>query len=158
MTLAKLGTLWNMCESIEVLVVQSCPTLCNPMESSHQASPSMEFSRPRILVWVAIPFSRGSSQPRDQTWISCIEGRFSTIWATREALGICVHKNKTKWETDFFTSGLYLVNTCTGHGGLACCDSWGREESDTTERLNWTELKENLLYSTRSSTQCSVVT
>ena len=27
-----------------------------------------------------------------------------------------------------------------GHGGLACCDSWGRKESDTTERLNWTEL------------------
>ena len=28
-----------------------------------------------------------------------------------------------------------------GQGGLACCDSWGRKESDTTERLNWTELK-----------------
>ena len=27
-----------------------------------------------------------------------------------------------------------------GQGGLACCDSWGRKESDTTERLNWTEL------------------
>ena len=29
---------------------------------------------------------------------------------------------------------------CDGQGGLACCDSWGRKESDTTERLNWTEL------------------
>ena len=40
----------------------------------------------RILEWVAIPFSRGSSQPRDQTQVSCISGRFFTSWATREAL------------------------------------------------------------------------
>ena len=39
----------------------------------------------RILQWVAIPFSWGSSQPRDQTPVSCIAGRFFTIWATREA-------------------------------------------------------------------------
>ena len=39
----------------------------------------------RILQWVAIPFFRVSSRPRDQTWVSCIAGRFCTIWATREA-------------------------------------------------------------------------
>ena len=39
----------------------------------------------RILEWVAFPFSRGSSQHRDQTQVSCIAGRFFTIWATREA-------------------------------------------------------------------------
>ena len=38
----------------------------------------------RILEWVAIPFSRGSSQPRDRTQVSCIAGRFFTSWATRE--------------------------------------------------------------------------
>ena len=38
-----------------------------------------------ILEWVAISFSRGSSQARDQTWVSCIVGRFFTIWATRKA-------------------------------------------------------------------------
>ena len=37
----------------------------------------------RILEWVAISFSRESSQPRDQTWVSCIEGRCFTFWATR---------------------------------------------------------------------------
>ena len=42
----------------------------------------------RILEWVAIPFSRGSSLPRDWTWVSCITGRSSTIWATREAWSI----------------------------------------------------------------------
>ena len=45
---------------------------------SHQLSP-------RILEWVAIPFSRGSSQPRNQTQVSCIAGRFFIIWVTREA-------------------------------------------------------------------------
>ena len=39
----------------------------------------------RILQWVAFPFSRGSSQPRDRTHVSCIAGRFFTSWATREA-------------------------------------------------------------------------
>ena len=39
----------------------------------------------RILEWVAIPFSRVSSWPRDWTWVSCIAGRLFTIWATREA-------------------------------------------------------------------------
>ena len=39
----------------------------------------------RILEWVAFPFSRGSSQPRDQIQVSCIAGRFFTSWATREA-------------------------------------------------------------------------
>ena len=39
----------------------------------------------RILEWVAFLFSRGSSQPRDQTQVSRIAGRFFTIWATREA-------------------------------------------------------------------------
>ena len=39
----------------------------------------------RILEWVAFPFSSGSSQPRDQTQVSHIEGRFFTSWATREA-------------------------------------------------------------------------
>ena len=39
-----------------------------------------------LLEWVAIPFSKGSSQPRDQTQVFCIASRFFTIWATREAL------------------------------------------------------------------------
>ena len=38
----------------------------------------------RILEWVAIPFFRGSSWPRDRTWVSCTAGRFFTVWATRE--------------------------------------------------------------------------
>ena len=40
---------------------------------------------PRILEWVAYPFSRGSSWPRNRTGVSCIADRFFTSWATREA-------------------------------------------------------------------------
>ena len=47
----------------------------------------IEFFQARILEWVAFPFSMGSSQPRDQTQVSCIAGVFFTIWATREPGG-----------------------------------------------------------------------
>ena len=64
---------------------QSCPTLCNPMDCSPPGSSFNEIFQARILEWAAISFSRGSSQPRDQTWVSCTAGRFFTDWATREA-------------------------------------------------------------------------
>ena len=51
----------------------------------------------RILKWLAIPFSRGSSQPRDQTQVSCIAAKFLTIWATREAQRGSVIKEST-WQ------------------------------------------------------------
>ena len=70
---------------MKVWVAQLCPTLCDHMDCSSQASLSMGILQARILEWVAMPFSRGSSQPRDWTWVSRIAGRFFTIWATREA-------------------------------------------------------------------------
>ena len=52
---------------ILVLVAQSCPTLCDPMDCSLPGSSVHKIFQARILEWVAISFSRGSSQPRDQT-------------------------------------------------------------------------------------------
>ena len=69
-----------------VLVAQSCPTLCDTMDCSPPGCPVHEIFQARILEWVAISFSRGSSQPRDRTRVSCTTGRFFTNWATREAL------------------------------------------------------------------------
>ena len=66
-------------------VAQSCPTLCDPMDCSPPGSSTHGIFQARVLEWVAIAFSRGSSQPRDQTQLSCITGRRFTIWATREA-------------------------------------------------------------------------
>ena len=65
-----------------VLVAQSCLTLCNPMYFSLPGSSVHGIFQARILEWVAIPFSRGSSRPRDQTWVSYIAGRFFTILAS----------------------------------------------------------------------------
>ena len=68
------------------LVTQSCLTLSNFMDCSRQASLSMGILQARILERVAMPSSRGSSQPRGQTQVFCFAGGFFTDWATREAL------------------------------------------------------------------------
>ena len=68
----------NACEFVCVCVCVS-PTLCDPMDCSLPDSSVHGILQARILEWVAIPFSRASSQPRDQTWVSCIAGRFFTV-------------------------------------------------------------------------------
>ena len=65
-----------------LLVTQLCPTLCNPIDCSPRGSSVHGIFQARILVWVANPFSRRSFQSRDWTQVSCIAGRFFTIWAT----------------------------------------------------------------------------
>ena len=59
-------------------VAKLCLTLCRPMDCSPPASPVYRIFQARILGWVAITLSRGSSQPKDQTHNSCIAGRFFT--------------------------------------------------------------------------------
>ena len=112
---------------VEVLVVRSCPTLCDPMDCSPPGSlvhgilqarilkwGAIPFYSPpgslvhgilqaRILEWGAIPFSRGSSRPRNQTWASCIAGGFFIIWATGEA------PDKTFFLTIFFLESCFLL-------------------------------------------------
>ena len=70
---------------VKVFVSQSCQTLYDPVDCSPPGSSVHGILQARILEWVAVPFSRGSSQPRDQMWVSCIAGRFFTILAIREA-------------------------------------------------------------------------
>ena len=60
-------------------VAQLRPTLCDPVDYTVR-----EILQARILEWVAFPFSRGSSQPRDWTQVSRIVGGFFTSWTTRE--------------------------------------------------------------------------
>ena len=64
---------------VKVKAAQSCPALCDPINYTIRG-----ILQARILEWVAFPFSRGSSQPRDWTQVSCIAGRFFPSWATRE--------------------------------------------------------------------------
>ena len=77
---------WPM--KVKLLVTQSCLTLCNPMYCSPPGSSVHGTLQTRILECVTIPFSRGSSQPRDWTWVSCMAGGSFTVWASREALKI----------------------------------------------------------------------
>ena len=64
----------------KVEVAQSCLTLCEAMDCTVPG-----ILQARILEWVAFPFSRGASQPRDWTQVSHIAGTFFTRWATRQA-------------------------------------------------------------------------
>ena len=62
---------------------------------ARQASSVHGILQARILEWVGMPFSRGSSRPREWTWVSCNAGQLLTIWATREAvyMHICIFKS-----------------------------------------------------------------
>ena len=71
---------WEAPKATLVKVTQLCPTLCHPVDCTVHG-----ILQARILEWVAFPFSRGSSQPRDRTQVSHIAGRFFTSWATKEA-------------------------------------------------------------------------
>ena len=64
-----------------VLVTQSCPTLCDPMDPSLPGFSVCGILQARILEWVALSFSKASSQPRNKTQVSCIAGRFFINWA-----------------------------------------------------------------------------
>ena len=89
--------------NVKVKVTQSCLTLCDPMDCILQA---------RILEWAAFPFSKGSSQPRDQTQVSYIAGGFFTSWAIREAQNTGVGSlSLLQW----------IFLTQESNWGLLCC-------------------------------------
>ena len=76
---------FHLCAVLSCSVVSDSAT---PWTVACQAPLSMGILQARILEWVAMPSSRGSSQPRDRTQFSHTEGRFLTVWITREA---CFH-------------------------------------------------------------------
>ena len=74
---------------MRVKSLQSCPTLCDPLDCSLPGPSIHGFLQTRTLEWVAMPSSRGSSRPRDRTRIShvsCVGRRFFTTLAIWEAL------------------------------------------------------------------------
>ena len=152
------------------LFAQSYMTLWDLMDWRPTNSSVHGISQARILEWVASSFSRGSSQPKDQTQVSWFSSPSREIpcphaqgqgqrpggatpcpqaearrdagrdWGQEE-------KGMTEDEMAGWHHQLdgrkfeWTPGVGDGQGGLACCDSWGLKESDTTERLNWTELK-----------------
>ena len=79
----------SLCVFVCALVAHSCPTLFDPMDCSPPGSSVHGILQARIPEWVAMSFSRGSSQLRDGTRLSYIAGRYFTIWATRVATKSC---------------------------------------------------------------------
>ena len=72
--------------------------LCDPVDCSPPGSSIHGILQARILEWVAVSFSRGSSQPWDQIQVSCVAGRFFNLWAAREAcsyIGPFIQKDST---------------------------------------------------------------
>ena len=114
-------------------VTQLCPTLCDPMDCSLPGSSIHGIVQARILEWVAIFFSRGSSQTRDQTEVSFIAGSRFTLWATREApkysrcsINIC-WMNEWMRMKRWWSKELWEINFI--------CSHW---EEPAPWRQNWT--------------------
>ena len=87
---------------VKVEVTQLCPTLWYPMDYTVHG-----ILQARILEWVAFPFSRGSSQPRDRTQVSHIVGGFFTSWATRT--GYSLQQKPCTWNSMPWTLRLMMM-------------------------------------------------
>ena len=109
----------------------SCFQLCDPTNCSPPASSVHGILQARVREWVAIPFSRGSSQLRDGTWVSCIAGRFFTTWATREALV----------NTDYSFSAPQLEKVM---GTGPCQPCFGKKPTYASTYLS--QIKDDLIY------------
>ena len=107
--------------------LQSCLTPCNPRDSSPPGSPIPGILQARILEWVAISFSRGSSQPRDWTWVSCIAGRCFILW---------VNAGLNEAQAGIKIAGRSINNLRYADGTTLVAE--GEEESlDESEREEW---------------------
>ena len=131
-----------ICKTESVVSSQSCQSLCYPMDCSPPGSSVYWISQARILEWVAIPFSRGSSPSRDWTQISYTAGRFFTT----EPPGI---KRNDTAELTYKTEIHRLwewIYSCQGEGwGEGIVREFGRDMC-TLLYLKWINNKD-LLYS-----------
>ena len=98
---------------MKVLVAQSCLIICNPIDCRLPGSSVPGIFQAKIVEWVAIPFSRGSSRPRDWTWVSRIAGRSFTVWVTRRISFVEAMHELCSWQHRHFMS-LLNSNGVTG--------------------------------------------
>ena len=105
---------------------QSCPILFDSTGCSPPSSSVHGILQARIPEWIAIPFSRGSSRPRDWIQVSCIAGSFFTIWATGKS-------SRRVWHELKQLLGIRELSKINGRGRSACVTSKKqyRNSSDT---------------------------
>ena len=112
---------------VKVLVPKSCLSLCDHMDCSLPGSSVYGISQARILEWVTIPFYRRSTWPRDQTQVSCIAGVFFTVWATREALLLCLSQY-IFWRRKWPPTPVFLHGKSHGWRSFASHSLWGHKD------------------------------
>ena len=106
-------------------VTQSCLTVCDLMDCSLPGSSVHGIPQARILEWVAIPFSRGSSQPRGRTQVSHSADRFFTVWATRDHFCFILFVRKESLGPNPHLRGeLYNGWEITGDHLIGCLPHW----------------------------------
>ena len=104
-----------VCVCVCVLVAQSCLTLCDPIDCSPPDFSVHGILQTSVLEWIAIPFSRGTSQPRDWTLVSCVSCTLFTIWAIGKSLMLLelkkeLHNQKTELKSGLLKAvGSYLA-------------------------------------------------
>ena len=106
---------------LKVKVTQLCLSLFDPKDCSLPGSSVHGILQVRILEWIAVPFSRGSSQPSDWTPVSPIVGGFFTIWATREAQNF-------KWKCQSLCRIQLFVTPWTGDHQALLSMGFSRQE------------------------------
>ena len=110
-----LGLISSEVNKVKILVAQPCLTLCDPRDCSWTGSSVHGILRQEYWSGVVLPFSRGSFWPRDQTWVSCIAGRFLIVRVPREASGLIrSRRSKRIWGESAEKSkcwGVYILDS-----------------------------------------------
>ena len=124
---------------VKVLVAQSCPTTCDPVFCSPPGSSVHGISQARKPEWIAMPSSKGSSQPRDWTQVFCISE--ASLVAQRFCLqcgrpGFDPWVGKIPWRRKWQPIPIFLPGESHGWRSLVGYSPRGCKELDTTERLN----------------------
>ena len=134
--------------------------LCDPMDCSLSGSSIHGIFQARVLEWIAIAFSRGSSWPRNRTWVSHIAGRCFTVWATREMVhhrGLECESRKSRdtwsyrqiwpWSTEWSRAkaNRVLPRERTGHSKHPLPKT--QEKTLHMDITRWSTPKSDLLYS-----------
>ena len=124
-------------------VAQSCLTLCNHMDCSLPGSSIHGIFQATVLEWVAISFSRGSSQPRDRTQVSRIAGRRFAIWANSWKGRLCGRGEMSSWDHSLgalaMRSYTEKMSPLGAVGSLYFTPEEGRQtcSQSTVERADW---------------------
>ena len=121
----------TVCVCVCVCVLSHVWLFCKPMDHSLPGSSVHGILQARILEWVAMPSSRGSSQPRDATRGSCIAGGFFICWDIREPLTNTVGEEKVEGKT----------NKTWGPTSLGCCSlglyPYFMETEEGNKHVSW---------------------